>query len=52
MDNENLSDNEEIAGSVNNFFNNGVNPLHLQCDPEHLNDVLMNVILNNVILNT
>ena len=36
---ENLSDDKELAETFNNYFNNAVKSLHLQCNPEHLNDV-------------
>ena len=34
-----MSDDKEIAETFNNYFNNAVKSLNLQCDPEHLNDV-------------
>ena len=39
VDDENLSDDKEIAETFNNCFNNAVKSLKLQCDPEHLSDV-------------
>ena len=37
---ENLSDDKELAETFNNYFNNAVKSLNLQCNPEHLlNDV-------------
>ena len=36
---ENLSDDKEIAETFNNYFNNAVKSLNLQCSQEHLNDV-------------
>ena len=39
VDNENLSNDKEIAKTFNNYFNNALKSLNLQCDPEHLNDV-------------
>ena len=34
-----MSDDKEIAETFNNYFNNSVKSLNLQCDPEHLSDV-------------
>ena len=34
-----MSDDKEIAETYNNYFNNAVKSLNLQCDPEHLDDV-------------
>ena len=39
VDEENLSDDKEIPETSNNCFNNEVESLNLQCNPEHLNDV-------------
>ena len=39
VDEENLSDDREIAETFNNYFNNAVKLLNLQSDPKHLNDV-------------
>ena len=39
VDEENLCDDKEIAETFNNYVNNAVKSLNLQCDPEHLNDV-------------
>ena len=39
VDDKNLSDSKEIAETFDNYFNNAVKSLNLQCDPEHLNDV-------------
>ena len=39
VDDENLSDDKEVAETFNNYFNNAVKSLNLQCYPEHLNDV-------------
>ena len=39
VDEENLSDDNEIAETFNNYFNNAMKSLNLQCDPEHLNNV-------------
>ena len=39
VDDKNLPDDKETAGTFNNYFNNVVKSLNLQCDPEHLNDV-------------
>ena len=36
---ENLSDDKELAETFKNYFNNAVKSLNLQCNPEHLNDV-------------
>ena len=36
---KNLSDDKELAETFNNYFNNAVKSLNLQCNPEHLNDV-------------
>ena len=36
---ENLSDDKEIAETFDNYFNNAVKSLNLQCSKEHLNDV-------------
>ena len=36
---ENLSDDKKLAETFNNYFNNAVKSLNLQCNPEHLNDV-------------
>ena len=36
---ENLSDDKEIAETFDNYFNNAVKSLNLQCSQEHLNDV-------------
>ena len=38
VDGENFSDDKEIAETFNNYFNNAVKFLNLQCDPENLND--------------
>ena len=37
VDDENLSNDKQIAETFNNYFNNAVKSLNLQCDPEHLN---------------
>ena len=34
-----MSDNKEIAETFNNYFNNAMKSLNLQCDPESLSDV-------------
>ena len=34
-----MSDHKEIAETFNDCFNNAVESLNLQCNPEHLNDV-------------
>ena len=39
VDDENLSDDKEVAETFNNYFNNAVKSLNFQCYPEHLNDV-------------
>ena len=39
VDQENLSDDKEIAETFNNYFNNAMKSLNLQCDPESLSDV-------------
>ena len=39
VDDKNLLDDKKTAGTFNNYFNNAVKSLNLQCDPEHLNDV-------------
>ena len=39
VDDKNLPDDKKTAGTFNNYFNNAVKSLNLQCDPEHLNDV-------------
>ena len=36
---QNLSDDKELAETFSNYFNNAVKSLNLQCNPEHLNDV-------------
>ena len=36
---EDLSDDKELAETFNNYFNNAVKSLNLQGNPEHLNDV-------------
>ena len=34
-----MPDDKEIAETFNNYFNNAVKSLNLQCDPEHLTDI-------------